>query len=272
MPAADTWGAGPHTPSSARVHNYWLGGTFCTAADERKAAEIEQICPPIRQMAADSRLFTARVTAWAASELRIGQFLDLGAGVPAGEAVHQIAASVRPGARTVYADADAEVVDYLRDVALDGRQHEGAGVIAADLSGPEAVLADPELLRVIDPSRPVCVLLCLVLQAWPPGEARDLVGAYARLIAPGSCVAVTAPRIGDDLMWERLAAAYGVRSHNFTVQEFGALFGGLGIVPPGIGPAGKLRPGWGDMCGRNRGPAYVIAGAGIKRGKPPTSP
>ena len=83
MAHADLQTPGPDTPSSARIHNLWLGGSYYTPADERKAAEVEAICPQIRQMAADSRLLTARTVTWAAADMGISQFLDLGAGVPA---------------------------------------------------------------------------------------------------------------------------------------------------------------------------------------------
>jgi hypothetical protein len=218
----------------------------------------------VRQMALDSRLFTARAAAWAADN-GISQFIDLGAGLPPGSLVHEMARSLRPAARTVYVDDDAEVTDYLRDVALDGGQ-EGVAVVTADLADPAKVLADPELLEVTGLAAPACLIFGLSLHFRSPAAARAIVAGYAARVAPGSLIAVSVPRIADDLAWKRLAAAYPAEVHNFSAGELGDLFGGLELVPPGIGPAGKLRPGWGDVWGwKDAGPAYVLAGIGRKR-------
>ena len=99
---------GPDVPSSARLHNALGGGWNCTPADEAKVAELEEICPPVRQMGADSRLFTVRAVSWAAAEQGISQFIDLGAGLPPGASVHEMAGAVRPGARVAYVDHDEE--------------------------------------------------------------------------------------------------------------------------------------------------------------------
>ena len=216
-------------------------------------------------MAADSRLFTARVTAWAASELGISQFLDLGAGVPPGPAVHDLARSVQPKATVVYADVDAEVTDWLADVMPGGRD-DGVAVALADLSRPADVLAHPAVRKVIDPSAPVCVLATLALQGWAPSRARAIVRGYARLLAPGSCVAVSTARTDDESAWGRLKKAYAPsRSHNFTREEIAGLLDGLELVPPGVGAAFALQPGWTAVPGRRQGSSYVLGGIGRRR-------
>jgi hypothetical protein len=145
---------------------------------------------------------------------------------------------------------------------MPGGNGPGVAVVAADLAEPDAVLADPALREVIDLRAPVCVLACLVLHFWPAGEAAAIVSRYARLLAPGSVVAVSVLKVGDGTARERLAA---VRPglHDFSGPEFAALFAGLEVVPPGVGPARKLRPGQLNACGqKNAGPAYVLAGIG----------
>ena len=65
---------------------------------------------------------------------------------------------------------------------------DGVTAVAADLRDPGAVLADPELRAVIDPARPVCVILGAVLHFMDVGAARAVTAGYARLMTPDSCL------------------------------------------------------------------------------------
>jgi hypothetical protein len=79
------------------------------------------------------------------------------------------------------------VVSHGRALLATG---DGVKAVDADLTNPAAVLADPELLAVIDPGRPVCVLLALVLHFMDADAARAVVAGYAQQLAPGSLIAV----------------------------------------------------------------------------------
>ena len=263
MARTDPRTSDPGRPSSARLTNYWLGGTNYTAADQAKAAEIERACPAVRQMALDSRLFTARAAGWAAGE-GIRQFIDLGCGLPPPgplPPVHAVARSVRPGARVCYVDHDPEVTDYLGDVITDG----GIAAVTADLRDPAEVWSDPGLLKVIDPGEPACLILTLVLHFVPAWKARAVVQGYMRLAAPGSIVAVSVPRVDDPAMWKQLAAAYPAGVENYSARQAGGVLRGLELVPPGVGGAAGLRPGWADIPCSRKGPAYVLGGIGVRQ-------
>ena len=52
--------------------------------------------------------------------------------------------------------------------------------VAADLRDPAAVLADPELRAVIDPARPVGIILGVVLDFLDADTAQAVTGGYAR--------------------------------------------------------------------------------------------
>jgi hypothetical protein len=137
--------------------------------------------------------------------------------------------------------------------------------VAADLACPEEVMADPGLRKVIDPGRPVCLMFTLSLPYLPPRRAQRVVAGYARLIASGSYAAISAPRIDDAAMWERARAASApLRPYNYTRRQLASLFRGLEMVPPGIGPAAWLRPGWADVKEQPPGEAYVLAGMAVK--------
>jgi hypothetical protein len=152
-------GFDPSVPNTARVYSYWLGGKDHFPAGRAEAACLLEIYPPLRDLVRENRAFVIRAVAWAA-EQGMGQFIDLGAGLPASPAVHQAARDVLPAARVAYVDTDPVVLSHARALLA---QDDGVTAVDADLRDPDAVLADPELRAVIDPAEPVCVILAAVL-------------------------------------------------------------------------------------------------------------
>jgi hypothetical protein len=213
-------------------------------------------------MALDNRLFAARAVGWAAQSA--GQFADLGCGLSPDGNAHDWARTVRPGARGACIDHDPEVTDTLGAVLYGV---PGVAVARADIRDPAAVFGDPGVKEIIDLERPVCLLLALVLHFQPPDEAAELMAEYVSKIAPGSYVAISALRVDDQRLWDQLEGAYPARLHNFTREQFAALLDGLDLVPPGVAPAAKLRPGWREAPGggKDLGVAYVLGGIGVKR-------
>ena len=135
------------TPNMARVYDYWLGGKDHYAADRAEAERLLAIYPPLRDLVRENRAFVIQAVSWAARQ-GIGQFIDLGAGLPASPAVHQAARAVLPAARVAYVDIDPVVLSHARALLATS---DGVAAVAADLRDPAAVLADPELRAVIDP-------------------------------------------------------------------------------------------------------------------------
>lgn len=98
-----------------------------------------------------------------------------------------------------------------------------------------------------------------------PGKAARVTAGYARLLAPGSYIAVSVLRIDDPAMWRDLGEAVaGLGLHNFTHGEIAGLLGGLEFVEPGVAPVLHLRPGWKSVPAVPPGPAYVARGIGRK--------
>jgi len=253
----------PGRPTSARIGNYLLGGHDNTGADRAKAAELEAVVPQLRQMARDGSLFAARAVGYAATE-GISQFIDLGAGLPVAPHVHDIARSVRPGARVAYVDKDPEACDYLRYV-MPGAASGGVEVIREDLRHPAGAWREAVKAGVVRPEQPACILATSVLHLMAPAAARALIGQYARRAAPGSMFALAVPHIGAEVARKRLAEAHPtVPAWNFSGADVRAALAGLELVPPGVCDAAVLRPGWEDCpCGR-RPADYVIAAIGRK--------
>ncbi len=125
----------------ARVYDCWLGGKEHFGADRAEAGRLLRLYPPLAAMARENRAFLARAVTWAAGQ-GIGQFLDLGAGLPTVQNTHQAARAVNPAARVAYVDLDPVVLAHARALLATG---DGVTAVAADLRDPAAVLADPEL-------------------------------------------------------------------------------------------------------------------------------
>src|SRR6516165_10020755 len=166
----------PATPNVARVYDYWLGGKDHFPADRAEAERLLVTYPPLRDLVRENRAFVIQAVAWAASQ-GISQFIDLGAGLPAFPAVHQAARAVRPTAQVAYVDIDPIVLSHARTLLATS---DGVTAVDADLREPAAVLTDPDLRSVIDPTRPVAVILGAVLHFLDTDTARAVTTGYAR--------------------------------------------------------------------------------------------
>jgi O-methyltransferase involved in polyketide biosynthesis len=177
----------PATPNMARVYDYWLDGKDNYPADRADAQRLLTIYPPLRDLVRENRASVTRAVSWAARQ-GIGQFIDLGAGLPASPSVHQAAREAMPTARIAYVDIDAVVLSHARALLATS---DGATAVSADLRDPNAVLANPELRNVIDPAQPVCVILGAILHFLDADTARTVTAGYARLMAYGSCLVIS---------------------------------------------------------------------------------
>ena len=91
-------------PHSARIWNYWLGGTDNYAVDREAGDAYKAIFPGIAVVARTSRAFLTRAVRYLAGEAGMRQFLDIGTGLPTADNTHQVAQSVAPESRIVYVD------------------------------------------------------------------------------------------------------------------------------------------------------------------------
>ena len=248
-------------PNIARVYDFFLGGKDNYSADRALAARIAELAPDWVQACRDNRRFVGQAVTWAAGQ-GIGQFLDLGAGLPTRPAVHEIAGEIIPGARVCYVDNDPVVVAHARAL-LAGPA--GVEVAEADLCDPAGVLDHPGVTAIIDWSEPVFVLMTMVLHFHDPAEATELAAQYASRLAPGSALAISCGRNDDPAMWQRMRQSYtAATTHNHTRDELRSFFGALPLVPPGLALAQSWRGGMAQVPDRPPGPAYVLAAVGVK--------
>jgi len=259
-----TGGFDPAMPNTARVYSRLLGGKDHFAADRAEADVLLGIYPPLAEMVKENRAFLAEAVTWAASQ-GIGQFLDLGAGLPATPAVHQTARAVLPAARVAYVDRDPMVLSHARALLAA----PGVAAVAADLREPAVVLADPELLAVIDPAEPVCVILGAVVHFLDADTAREVTVGYARLITPGSCLVISCASFDDEALAKRLAAEYTAGQFvNHTGEDVVSFFAGLEMVGPGVSEAQTWRA-WHPEPVMRRREGHVLAGVARRQARPP---
>ena len=102
----------------ARVYDYWLGGSDNFLADQDLARAITAVEPNARSFARANRDFLGRAVRFLTAA-GIGQFLDVGSGIPTQGNVHEIAQQADPGARVVYVDADPVAVAHSKAI-LEG--------------------------------------------------------------------------------------------------------------------------------------------------------
>jgi hypothetical protein len=120
--AAVTAGAGDEgrpeidttVPHSARIWNYWLGGSDNYPVDRQAGEQTIAVLPEIVDIARASRQFLVRVVRYLAADAGIRQFLDIGTGLPTVNNTHQVAQQVAPESRVVYVDNDPLVLVHAR--------------------------------------------------------------------------------------------------------------------------------------------------------------
>src|SRR5713101_7848820 len=124
----------------ARVYDYWLGGKDNYTADREAGDQAIQAYPDIVHSVRANRVFLARTVRYLAREQGIRQFLDIGTGIPTANNTHEVAQSVAPGCRVVYADHDPIVAAHAR--SLLASTPEGAtDYLEADLRDPGGIIS-----------------------------------------------------------------------------------------------------------------------------------
>jgi len=256
--------------TSARIYDFFLGGTHNFPADRDAAKDIAQRFPLTAALARNNRAFLRRSVRHIAAA-GVTQFLDIGSGVPTEGNVHEIAAEVTADARVVYVDIDPVAVSESLEI-LDG--HDRITAILGDLRDPQAILANPRVRGLLDFGQPVALLLNAVLHFVPDDtQARKAVADLVSVLAPGSYLAVSHVSIdgqpiddGDlefveDTYRRQTATPFQPRSRE-RIAEF---FTGLELIEPGLVWLPQWRPAPGDPTDFTADPPTSSALAGIGR-------
>ncbi|GIH25970.1 hypothetical protein Aph01nite_42800 [Acrocarpospora phusangensis] len=225
----------------ARMYDYLLGGKDNTLIDRACADEVLRRVPLARETAWANRRFLGRAIRFLAGERDVRQFIDIGAGLPCRENVHETAQRARPDARVVYADNDPVVLAHARALlARDARTR----AVAGDIRKPGDLLADRQVREVIDLSAPVAVLLAATLHHVPDSaEPHQAVADLMAALPPGSCLVLSHARRHPSLLpveriYERASAPAVLRGD----AEIAAFFHGLTLAEPGLVGVRRWRP------------------------------
>jgi O-methyltransferase involved in polyketide biosynthesis len=235
-------------PNAARMYDYYLGGKDNFAADREAAEKVLTLVPQLRQSVVENRRFLERVIRFLAAE-GIDQFIDIGAGLPTVNPVHEVAREISPDARVCYVDYDPVVVSHGKALL---RVPDHSIMVRADLRKPRELLADPLVTEFLDLTRPVAVLLIAVLHfVADEDDPYQIVADLRDALAPGSYIALVhlsgdfvasdAGRQATEIYRQASADIY-----HRDRAEILRLFDGFDLVPPGLVPKHEWRPDGGD--------------------------
>ncbi|MFI6478440.1 SAM-dependent methyltransferase [Nonomuraea sp. NPDC050663] len=242
-------GVNPEIPSPARMYDYYLGGKDHFASDRAAAEQMIELGRRMgndaRELARANRGFLGRAVRTLA-ESGIRQFLDLGAGLPTQENVHEVALRHAADSRIVYVDNDPVVIVHAHALLSDSRS---TVAVAGDLRDPEAILSDPEVTGHLDLSRSYAVLMAAVLHFIPDdAEAVRVTGVLRERLPSGGYLVLSHVNAGD--VNASLAAqgqqVYAKSSSgglaNRDAKQILTFFDGLDLLDPGLVPVGAWRP------------------------------
>jgi SAM-dependent methyltransferase len=254
----------PEMPSIARVYDYLLGGKDNFPADREVGDIFIRQFPGAVAIAVDNRACLIRAVHFIAAELGIGQFIDLGSGLPTADNVHQVAQRANPAARVAYVDNDPSVLAHGRALLAEDDQ---TAVVQADITDPPAVLATPEIRGLLDLSRPVGIVASAILHHVTDAEDPvSVITAVKEAISPGSVLFISHFRtLGDPdsaAMESVLKEAFG-RGAWRTDAQIAEYFAGTDLVEPGIVPCAQWHPDCdpGELTDYQR---LIVAGLAVK--------
>jgi hypothetical protein len=243
-------------PSSARIYDALLGGSHNFEADREAAKRLLAMIPAAGEMARANRAFLHRAVEFML-DAGVRQFLDIGSGIPTVGNVHEIAQRRVPEARVAYIDIDPVAVAHAGEILRDNRF---AAAVQADMRFPEAILGHASVRRLIEPDRPIGLLLVAMLHFVPDEDAYPAVERLLAGLPAGSYVAIShgvsetpADAAGDGVadLYRRTDVSTATGRSRAEILRF---FGDTELVPPGLvwvhewpaGPQGDDGPG--DMA------------------------
>jgi hypothetical protein len=200
-------------PHPARVYDYLIGGTSNFAADRETAAKVLLKSPNARIAPRENRAFLGRAVRFLTGDVGLRQFLDIGAGLPTANNVHQVAQAVEPSSRIVYVDNDPLVLVHARALLTSTAEGRTA-YVQADVRDPDAILAASPVRELLDFSQPVGLLLLGLLHLLADADKPQAVMRDA---------GITMQKRDSDVFAE-------------------IAFNGLDLVPPGVVLVSEWRP------------------------------
>jgi hypothetical protein len=232
-------------PHTARIWNYWLGGSDYYEVDRVAGDHIRELHPAIDEYARADRLFLGRAVRHLVAEAGIRQFLDIGTGLPTADNTHEVAQRLAPDARIVYVDNDPLVLAHAR--ALLTSSPEGrTDHLDEDLRNVDAILE--RAADTLDLSRPVALMLLGVViflrdDEDPYGTVRRLMDALppgSHLVLSHTITSPALPEVDAAVRYWNERGIPGLIQR--TPQAVARFFDGLDLLEPGVVSCSRWRP------------------------------
>jgi len=248
-------------PNSARAYDYALGGYHNFAVDRDFLERLEQALPGLREAAWANRALLHRVVRWLVAQ-GVRQFLDIGSGIPTVGNVHEIAQEAAPESRVVYVDIDPVTIVHSKAI-LAGNPL--AGALEGDLRRPADILHHPDVKKLLDFSKPVAIILFLVVHyVADDDEARAIMAQLRDALASGSYIALThtSPLPGFEDQMENARKLFDETPTQTTFrsrEQIADLLAGLELIEPGIVRTAEWRPDPGEEFDAKAGAISFVA-------------
>jgi hypothetical protein len=233
-------------PHQARIYDHLLGGKDNYAADRAAAEEMLKSYPDTASSARANRAFLGRVIRFLAGEAGIGQFLDIGTGIPTAGNTHQVAQSIAPESRVVYVDYDPVVLAHARAL-LTSNEAGATEYVDADLRDTDTILS--RAAELLDFTKPVAVTLLAILHAVPDADdPHAIVAKVMDAVPSGSYLAIShgASDLIDPAALQGLYDSLnGKAQQQFqwrTREQVARFFRDMDLVEPGLVRVDDWRP------------------------------
>ncbi|MFF0445627.1 SAM-dependent methyltransferase [Streptomyces sp. NPDC004609] len=230
---------------SARVYDYILGGKDHYPVDVEAGDAMVAEWPSMPVSMRQNRLFMNRVARYLAREAGIGQFLDIGTGLPTSPNLHEVVQEERPDASIVYVDNDPIVLAHAQALLTSSSQGRTA-YVDADMRDPGAILESEAFREVLDLKQPVALTIIAMLQFVPPPDDYALVRRLLDQLPSGSYLAIST--VTDEFAPEEINRVMELyRGRGIPVvtrdrEQVEAFFDGLEMVEPGLAQVHRWRP------------------------------
>lgn len=246
-------------PNPARVGDHLGGGQDNFEADRRASRMLIATSPVVGTVVPAARAFHQRAVRYLVEEAGIRQFLDTAIRLSMSGNTHEVAQSLAPECRIVYAASDPMVLAHAR--SLPQSTADGAvAAVSADAGDPGTILA--RAAGTLDLGRPIAILLSALVFVPDDAAAAGIVRSLAGAVPAGSHVALC--HHASDLAPGVVAATRrwnAVSDGKLTLRSRGQVAGlleGLDPVPPGLVPVNEWRPAPGDPHFDHAVPVYGV--------------
>jgi SAM-dependent methyltransferase len=217
------------------MYDYYLGGHHNFQIDRQVGEQAIALWPDLPLIMRANRAFLRRAVNYIVAQ-GVTQFLDIGSGIPTVGNVHEVAQRADPTARVVYVDIDPIAVAHSEFIL---RGTSNVSVLRGDVRDPEAILAHPEVERLLDFRQPLAVLLVALLHFTTDNvEASAAVQTLRDALAPGSFLVIShaspegmpqESREHEEL-YRRTPTPLRMR----TRREIERFFGDFELIEPGL--------------------------------------